>query len=404
MTLLPIDPIVAYALCGAGSLLGAAMMPLVRAGDAATRLGTRLFTAAMLAVGFGMLPLMFHTLTPPPWAVFVAALGGVAGTVLVAWGFRAFDARAVPGRAVVASVIFLAAVLTAAWLATPRAYALAIVGLTGAAGVAMLLDSWRVLRHPRDRAEGAMSACIALFGVVNLVRLAFTLAYEGPQRVHELYVPEGLLSLFSLYFATLPVAVALLVVNLVNSRLNARLQERATTDELTTALTRRALIEAAPRVLQRAEHDGRPMAAMMIDIDHFKAINDRHGHATGDSVLRSVAATLRQQLRPDALLARWGGEEFVIVLGVDDERATRLVAERLRRAVEADHAGVAATVSIGVSWFVPGDDLALVLSRADAALYRAKRGGRNRVEFSVSRVTSPGELEGNHRQGDGQAG
>jgi diguanylate cyclase (GGDEF)-like protein len=148
------------------------------------------------------------------------------------------------------------------------------------------------------------------------------------------------------------------------------------------------------------------MAAMMIDIDFFKAINDRHGHAAGDAVLRNVCATLRRQLRPDALLARWGGEEFVIVLGVDDERSTRLVAERLRRSVE--HGGadggaaapeanvpatpaVTATVSIGVTWFLPGDDLAATLSRADAALYRAKRSGRNRVEFAVNPVTSPGE-------------
>jgi len=359
--------------------------------------------------------------------VFVGALGGVTGTVLVAWGFRAFDGRTAPARGVAASVALLTGALTLAWLVGPWPYSLALAGLAGAAGLAMLYDSWGVVRRPRDLAERAMGICIFLFGVVNLTRLAFTLAYEGPPRVHELYVPEALLSLYGLYFATLPVALTLLAVNLVNCRLNARLLERATTDELTGALTRRALIESAPRVLQRAWHDGRPMAAMMIDIDHFKAINDRHGHAAGDAVLRTVAATLRQQLRPDALLARWGGEEFVIVLGVDDERTTRLVAERLRRSVElgrADGAAPApgaagaaaaavqpgapaaaaanvatpatpaspattATVSIGVTWFLPGDDLAVTLSRADAALYRAKRGGRNRVEFAVNPVTAP---------------
>ena len=406
MSLLHIDPIVGFALCGAGSLLGAAMMPLVRANDEATRRGTRLITAALLLVGAGLSPLLLLTLSPPPWAVFVGALGGVAGTVLVAWGFRAFDGRAVPGIGLAASVGLLCAALTLSWLAGQRAYALAIVGLTGAAGFAMVFDSWRVLRHPRNRAEVAMGACIASFGVVNLMRLAFTLGYEGAHRVHELYVPEPLLPLFALYFALLPVAIALLVVNLVNSRLNTRLQERATTDELTAALTRRALIEAAPRVLQRAEHDGRPMAAMMLDIDHFKAINDRQGHAAGDAVLRGVAAALRQQLRPDALLARWGGEEFVIVLAVDDERSTRLVAERLRRAAEAADTGASATVSIGVSWFLPGDNLAQALSRADAALYRAKRGGRNRVEFAVSQVSMPGELqaERSHGNGEGRAG
>ena len=407
LTLLPIDPVLAFALCGAGSLVGAAMMPLVRAADEVTRLGTRLFLAALLVVGLGMVPLLFLTLMPPPWAIFTAALGGVAGTVLVAWGFRAFDGRATPLPWVGGSVLALLATLTAAWLAGQRPYSLAIAGLTGAAGLAMVWDSWRVLRYPSDRAERALGACIALFGLVNLVRLVFTLGYEGPPRIHELYVPEALISLFSLYIATLPVVMALLAVNLVNSRLNTRLLERATTDELTGTLTRRALIEAAPRVLQRAEHDGRPMAAMMIDIDHFKAINDRHGHATGDAVLQNVAAALRQQLRPDALLARWGGEEFVIVLSVDDERSTRLVAERLRRAVEfplPPTAGVpAATVSVGVSWFVEGDDLARALARADAALYRAKRTGRNRVEFAVSDVSRPSELGPEDQVGEGHA-
>ena len=155
MTLLPIDPVIAYALCGAGSLLGAAMMSLARAGDDATRLGLRLFTAATLVVGCCLSPLLFLTLEPPAGAIFIAALGGAAGTVLVAWGFRAFDERPAPMAWVVASLLTSCGALALSWNAGERAYALTLAGLTGAAGLAMVVDSWRVLRHPRDSAERA---------------------------------------------------------------------------------------------------------------------------------------------------------------------------------------------------------------------------------------------------------
>jgi diguanylate cyclase (GGDEF)-like protein len=122
----------------------------------------------------------------------------------------------------------------------------------------------------------------------------------------------------------------------------------------------------------------------MLDIDHFKAINDRFSHTVGDEVLRKLARSLRQQLRDVDLSARFGGEEFVLLLPDTDAPGARQVAEKVRLAVEEGtwgtvHPELAVTVSVGVAMLAPGDDATDLLARADAMLYRAKQSGRNRV-------------------------
>jgi diguanylate cyclase (GGDEF)-like protein len=122
----------------------------------------------------------------------------------------------------------------------------------------------------------------------------------------------------------------------------------------------------------------------MVDIDHFKHVNDRHGHLVGDTVLRRAADLLRANLRGDSVLTRYGGEEFVVLLPVAGLDEARAVAERLRKAFETDRcefegAQIAITISAGLALLTPGEPLEAALSRADAALYRAKNGGRNRV-------------------------
>ncbi|MGA9664335.1 MAG: GGDEF domain-containing protein, partial [Pseudomonas alloputida] len=131
-----------------------------------------------------------------------------------------------------------------------------------------------------------------------------------------------------------------------------------------------------------------PLTLMMLDIDHFKSINDAHGHAVGDQVLRQFASTLQDQLHNDELIARLGGEEFVVILpGLAPDRAN-FTAERLRRAIQDLHVTQAdqrlqITVSIGVAGCdadMPAPSLDELLASADQALYRAKARGRNRVE------------------------
>ncbi|MBA1191017.1 diguanylate cyclase [Pseudomonas entomophila] len=185
-----------------------------------------------------------------------------------------------------------------------------------------------------------------------------------------------------------PLVVA--CVSHANRGLLARLQRQATLDHLTGALSRSAFTERATRLLEERQRHAHasPITLMMLDIDHFKSINDQHGHAAGDCVLRLFAQVLREQLREQDILARLGGEEFVIALpGLSPEQA-RFTAERLLRTVRAmpvHHAGkqLHITVSIGYDGCAVGEvspTLDQLLDQADHALYRAKALGRNRTE------------------------
>jgi len=158
------------------------------------------------------------------------------------------------------------------------------------------------------------------------------------------------------------------------------------TDPLTGLPNRRALGEFLDRETDRARRRGHPLAVLLLDIDHFKGINDRLGHLAGDDALRTLAAVLGRLVRRDELLARYGGEEFAVVLPGADAAEAGGCGERLRAAVEAypfafGGALYAVTVSVGVGAAAGGGDPdpAALLAWADANLYAAKRGGRNRV-------------------------
>jgi diguanylate cyclase (GGDEF)-like protein len=158
-------------------------------------------------------------------------------------------------------------------------------------------------------------------------------------------------------------------------------------DPLTGLHNRRYLAEEAGRVWRQARRDGTRVVAMVLDLDHFKQVNDAHGHAAGDALLQAVAASLTATVRPADLLARTGGEELVVVGMVSDSDEADRLGERLRAAVAGTRTadGHAVTVSIGVALVRPvdGDDPASslwrLIDRADAAMYEAKRSGRDRV-------------------------
>jgi diguanylate cyclase (GGDEF)-like protein len=171
-------------------------------------------------------------------------------------------------------------------------------------------------------------------------------------------------------------------------REQVELQAIAWTDALTGIGNRRFLEHALARAVRRARRGARPLSVLMIDIDHFKALNDRYGHPAGDACLRDVAAALREALvRPDDVLARYGGEEFIVLLHDVDTAGARVVAQRMRTAVESlriAHAGSpfgVVTISIGTASSTQHDGAApsRLVEAADAALYEAKRAGRNRV-------------------------
>lgn len=168
-------------------------------------------------------------------------------------------------------------------------------------------------------------------------------------------------------------------------RLEAELITLATTDSLTGITNRRHFLEMAQAELMRSRRYGIPMALIMLDIDHFKHINDTCGHQAGDEALRRMAQTCRANLRASDIFGRIGGEEFAAVLVQADIQAARHSAERLLKAladltVATSSGPVRFTVSIGLALFDPaGDTLEDLMKRADEALYAAKRAGRNRV-------------------------
>lgn len=165
----------------------------------------------------------------------------------------------------------------------------------------------------------------------------------------------------------------------------ARLAALSQTDSLTLLYNRRYLDDVLPREIDRARRYAHPLSILMIDLDQFKRVNDEHGHGVGDEVLRALGDRLRAFSRLADVSARWGGEEFLVLMPETDGQRAREVAERLcagiGRQPYATSAGeLVVTLSIGVAALEPGDDKIALVRRADDALYRAKRSGRDRVQ------------------------
>ncbi|MEV6595827.1 diguanylate cyclase [Actinoplanes sp. NPDC051346] len=187
--------------------------------------------------------------------------------------------------------------------------------------------------------------------------------------------------------ADLGVAAALVGQGMVaydNARLFSRINELATTDSLTGVANRRRFFELAEKSLNAAREAGTPVTALMIDIDHFKRVNDTYGHQTGDDVIREVVTRLLSCLPPEGIVARYGGEEFAVLLpGVREDGPA--LAEKLRAAIDGmpldTRTGpIPATISVGLARLRPTDATPdALLARADSGLYEAKQAGRNRV-------------------------
>jgi diguanylate cyclase (GGDEF)-like protein len=189
------------------------------------------------------------------------------------------------------------------------------------------------------------------------------------------------------------------LIVLHRTRLVRQLEEDASTDGKTGLLTAAAWQEKAGRAVLRSERE-QPASVLVLDLDHFKLVNDRFGHLVGDQVLAAVAASLRDEVRDEDLVGRFGGEEFVVLLrgaeGEDPRSGARAVAERIRERIAALRVAVAVagaqetvvveglTVSIGGATTPrDGSDLAALLEIADAAMYEAKRAGRNLVRMGL---------------------
>lgn len=273
-----------------------------------------------------------------------------------------------------------------------------------------------------------MGARFALAGVISgvyFILTARTLATGGFQRwpirylfagmvgfhgafvllrplLFRLSVPAGadldasMIELVSQY-VVLEATIALVMiafgsVMLANEHITAELRHLAEVDPLTCVFNRRAFLTLLDKAISAGERMRRPLPVLVLDLDHFKVINDTWGHSGGDDVLRQFVVLAHRCLRKEDVMGRLGGEEFAIFLPNADTDGALLVAERLRalvasQPVEHSPQPIALTVSVGVAVYARGDSAQAVLQRADAAMYRAKQAGRNRVELADTLIS-----------------
>lgn len=256
-------------------------------------------------------------------------------------------------------------------------------------GVMILFSSliaWNLLRRntqgrPARRLTGGLYLLNALFILVR----AITVRHE-PGTLAEMQ-DSGMMISSLIWWMSMTLSITLGMVLMTSEILREHLDRQASIDPLTGAMNRRAFGHLATRELARARRSNQPLSLLMMDLDHFKQINDRLGHASGDIVLRLFVSVAQRILRQEDIFCRWGGEEFVTLLPATTLIQAMMVAERLRQSFAAEAAdlgledvGVAFTVSLGVGQRAGDEDLEDLLRRTDEALYRAKSLGRNRSE------------------------
>jgi diguanylate cyclase (GGDEF)-like protein len=283
-----------------------------------------------------------------------------------------------------------------------RVFSAAAVGLAGFTASALfhrfVQDPWELSRGSGPPIVYAVAAATS-FCLLNIALIAIAAHTADPNMAWRevlwnkenvlLDVVELCLGVTVSIICGLNLALLLLalppVVLLQRSLLHSQLQAAARTDAKTGLLNAAAWQREADTEIVRARRTGDSLALLIIDIDHFKRVNDAHGHLVGDQVLVGVASMLRSQLREYDIVGRFGGEEFVVLLPAADIHEARQVAERLRiriahMAIPVDDTLVRVTVSAGVALMsLHGDDLIELLAAADLALYRAKELGRDRV-------------------------
>lgn len=385
MATFALDISTVYVLTGFSSLAGASILIWLRGDHRGNEPAMSVFAAAILTLGIGF---VCFALRGEPLGRVAPILGyaafGAAAT-LVWTGTRYLLGLSVPIAAAGGATALYFAVIATLHDASAQ-HALARILTSGIFMIMALgLAAYDAHTSPWTRSLRSvrlMRTLFILFAAIIGVRMLM-FAFQAIPLLPDGTSPSGWLRMsFAVVFGSMPFAITVAVLSISNSQLSIRLRQMATTDELTGLVSRRSLHQAGERLLARS--GGGCIALMMIDLDNFKSVNDRHGHGVGDDVLRHVAAVLRQSLRPDSLIVRYGGDEFCAMVAVPGEAAAFVVAERLRAAMEAapyplGDKRIAITVSVGVTVHGQGSTLRELLDEADRRAYRAKSQGRNRV-------------------------
>lgn len=282
------------------------------------------------------------------------------------------------------------------------------------AGLVFIQNIWFVILHPDVHARAVANSLVYALANIACARALFirieqplrtaywftgasfaivsaTLLIRGivvflaPPNTYGLYSPTPINPASFFIGSMMQMCMSFGFVLMINYRLSADLQKLALSDSLTGALNRRSLEQEAARLSARCTRTGDSLAVMMIDVDHFKSINDRYGHPVGDEVLRRLAEVAQKTIRSDDYFARYGGEEFCILLPSTTEKDAWVLADRLRQNYEAQvmefgDKVLRSTISIGVSDSIhAGLQFSSLVAAADQAMYRAKQAGRNQV-------------------------
>ncbi len=222
--------------------------------------------------------------------------------------------------------------------------------------------------------------CIAALLVQTVAQIVRFFSAFGTTPDSSLFILSPTQTYFVTTYAFCMLILAIGVVLMATDKLRAEFEHLARHDSLTGALTRRAFLDACDQELERGQRKNRVSSLLIMDLDHFKAINDSYGHQAGDRVLIDFVARTGELLRRPDQFGRFGGEEFVALLPETTLDEALVVAERIRAGIEHGRTQPGCTVSIGVAASVPGEStMDTILGRADEALYRAKAAGRNCV-------------------------
>jgi diguanylate cyclase (GGDEF)-like protein len=345
--------------------------------------GIAYWALGALAIAVGVLGIHLRDSLPPFVPFVLSNFAVVAGYVLSWWGVDLFFGRRPHWRAGALLLALDAGALVYFGLLAPDTRSRLIL-LLSLLSLLMALRLHSMLRRilPGTRLSQLLNGGVMLLQLVTeltLLAAAIRFGVSG-QSLSQMQVSAWVF----LALMVLSVAAVLSVVLLVGQKLETRLREAAQRDQLTGAWRRHVFDEAGEREIARSRRHARPFALLLLDLDHFKAVNDRFGHQAGDEALRRFAAATAACLRREDLLGRTGGEEFGILLPDTGRDGALRLAERVRAAVAAlplsfEGEPLHLTVSIGVGIADGQDDWDSLIRAADVALYRAKNEGRDRV-------------------------
>lgn len=351
------------------------------------KLCSRLWAASIACEGAGFLLLGLREFIPIFLSIIVANLLLVTGMILAQCGIEVFRGKKSFPPWWHATLLLLVLVLFMQFTFIDPNVNARISIISVILGLQSLICARLFMHNTIPLPRWMAIAVFTAFGGFMLMRSILTLLETSIPDFMQAGVVHALALLAYLLFVS---GKAFSCIWIHNEEMNQNLRILARTDGLTGVLNRRTLFEELDRELERISRLPRSLALVMLDIDHFKAINDRYGHGSGDHALKVLAECLRQELRGVDLIGRYGGEEFILVLPDADAKTATRITERIRakiasKLIKSPTGEFSITASFGIAFLgIHGTDADTLTQAADRALYTAKSEGRNRVTIEPS--------------------